>query len=217
MLNNMFFKHTSLNGWYLFALVTVVVTIAVLLQMLLLDMADPANVSAMIQFSVRCSVPLLYLAFVASSLIVLMRNEGSRWLLRNRRFIGLSYAAAMGWQLVFILWMVFGHPDYYANEVYAFSDIAVQLPGYLLLFAMTITSFQPGRALLSSKQWKILHRGAIYFLWATVWSTYWYELYYYDDIQPIDYIFYWAGFAAWAIRALAWRKQNHLQESLAYG
>ena len=33
----------------------------------------------------------------------------------------------------------------------------------------------------------MLHKSGIYFLWATVWTTYWYELYYYDDRQLIDY------------------------------
>ena len=42
----------------------------------------------------------------------------SRWLLRNRRYIGLCFATAMGWQLAFILWMVIGYWGYYAQEVY---------------------------------------------------------------------------------------------------
>ncbi len=37
-------------------------------------------------------------------------------------------------------------------------------------------------------------------------STYWYELYYYEDIQIIDYVFYWAGFLAWSTRIVAWSR-----------
>ena len=110
--------------------------------------------------------------------------------------------------MVFILMMVTGHWAYYAEEVYAFSDIIVQIPGYLFLTAMTVTSFRPGRQLLSARQWSVLHTIGIYFLWGTVWSTYWYELYYYKDIQPIDYLFYWAGIAAWGFRVGAWTSER---------
>ena len=53
--------------------------------------------------------------------------------------------------------------------------------------------------------------GGIYFLWGVVWSTYWFELFYYEDLQAIDYVYYWAGFAAWGVRALAWSKKRTLQ------
>ena len=54
-------------------------------------------------------------------------------------------------------------------------------------------------------------KGGIYFLWGVIWSTYWFELYYYEDIQVIDYVYYWAGFAAWGVRILAWSKKRALQ------
>lgn len=60
----------------------------------------------MIQLSVRLSVPWLFIAFVASSLHVVFPSTFSRWLLRNRKIIGLCFAAAMAWQLLFILWLV---------------------------------------------------------------------------------------------------------------
>jgi DMSO/TMAO reductase YedYZ heme-binding membrane subunit len=104
--------------------------------------------------------------------------------------------------------MVTQYWSYYIGEVYLFADIAVQIPGYVLLIAMTLTSFKPVRRKLSGRQWRVLHKGGIYFLWATVWSTYWNELYYYGDIQLIDYVFYWAGFLAWSTRPLAWSKKR---------
>lgn len=112
----------------------------------------------------------------------------------------------MAWQLVFILWLVIGHTDYYLAEAYSYFDLAEQVPGYVLLIAMTLTSFRFGRSKLSARQWKLLHKGGIYFLWGVAWSTYWFELYYYDDIQFVDYAYYWAGFGAWALRLLAWSK-----------
>lgn len=208
---SMLLKSKALNSWGLFTLVVLPMCVAALLAMATVDLSSPFGVSAMIQFSVRLAVPWLYIAFAASSLLIVFPGAFSRWLLRNRRIIGLCFAAGMAWQLFFILWMVLGHWDYYLEEAYSYFDLAEQLPGYLILIAMTITSFRFGRNMLSTKQWKILHKGGIYFLWGVVWSTYWFELYYYDDIQFIDYVYYWMGFAAWAVRMAAWSKNRALQ------
>jgi len=194
------------NGYRLFWLVTVTTSIAVVVKMGGLDMASPTDISSMIQFSVRCSVPWLYLAFAASSVLSLFPGSFGGWSKRNRRYLGFCYASAMAWQLTFILMMMTGHWTYYSDEVYAFGDIIVQVPGYLFLTAMTVTSFRPVRQLLSARHWNMLHTIGIYFLWGTVWSTYWYELYYYGDIQPIDYVYYWGGILAWGLRLWAWAR-----------
>jgi hypothetical protein len=205
----------GLNGWSLLALVAASMTVVVLAGTLTADLGSAGGVSAMIQLSVRLAVPFLYLAFAASALAQLAPGSFSRWLLRNRRMIGLCFAAAMAWQLLFILWLVLGHWDYYLEEAYSTYDLAEQIPGYLVLIAMSITSFAPGRRRLSPGQWRALHTGGIYFLWAVVWSTYWFELYYYDDIAPIDYVYYWTGFLAWMLRVMAWVRRRQRRGSAA--
>jgi len=212
-----FLNYTALNNWRLFAIVVTPMCIAVLLAMTAVDLSSPLGVSEMIQFSVRLAVPWLYIAFAASSLAVLAPVRFSRWLLRNRRIVGLCFAAGMAWQLFFILWMVLGHWGYYIEEAYSYFDLAEQLPGYVILIAMTVTSFKPGRSKLSTGQWRLLHKGGIYFLWAVVWSTYWFELHYYDDVQVIDYIYYWAGFLAWSTRVLAWVRKRAPRQATTIG
>jgi sulfoxide reductase heme-binding subunit YedZ len=201
-------RSRALNGWRLFSILVIPISLTLGVAMRKADPSSATDISSMIQLSVRCSVPWLYLAFAASSVHALYRGEFSRWLMRNRRMLGLCFAAGMAWQLTFILWMVISHWDYYLEEVYLFGDIVVQIPGYLFLIAMTATSFMPVRRMLSAAQWRALHKAGIYFLWGTVRSTYWYELYYYDDIQAIDYVFYWAGFLAWGIRLSAWTSKR---------
>jgi hypothetical protein len=201
-------KSKAVNGWSLFSLIMLPMCLIIAFALTRIDLASADDISSMIQVSVRCSVPWLYLAFAASSLQSLSPSAFSRWLMRNRRIVGLCFAGGMAWQLTFILWMVTAHWSYYVEDVYLFTDIMVQIPGYLFLIAMTSTSFMPVRRKLSGMQWRMLHKLGIYFLWGTVWSTYWYELYYYDDIQLIDYIYYWGGFIAWALRVGAWSKQS---------
>ena len=201
-------KGKVVNGWRLYSLITVPICLVVVIAMTRVDLSNAEGISSLIRLSVRCSVPWLYLAFAASSLRVLFPGAFSRWLMRNRRILGLCFAAGMAWQLVFILWMVTRFWGYYVDEVYVFSDIAVQIPGYLFLIAMTTTSFMPVRRKLSPNQWRALHKTGIYFLWGTVWSTYWYELFYYENIQSIDYIYYWGGVIAWGVRAYAWSEKR---------
>ena len=201
-------KSKAVNGWNLYALIMIPISLLVGSAMTRVDLSNPDDISSLIQVSVRCSVPWLYLAFAASSLQQLFPGELSRWLMRNRRMIGLCFAGGMAWQLLFILWMVIGYWHYYVDEVFTVIDLATQIPGYLLLTAMTLTSFMPVRRKLSPKQWRTLHTASIYYLWGLVWSTYWFELNYYGDINPIDYVYYWGGFIAWGLRVCAWSKKR---------
>ncbi len=114
----------------------------------------------------------------------------------------------MAWQGLYILWLVLGHTDYYVTEVYVLRDAIEGIGGYLFPLAMTVTSFPLGRRLLKSKQWRLLHLSGIYFLWAYAFSVYWWAIFYYSNPVPLDYIFYWAGFAAWVLRAAAWTKKR---------
>ena len=142
-------QRTVFDSWNLFWLIAVLLSIAVVTVMSQLDLSRAENISSMIQFSVRCSVPFLYLAFAASSLQAVSASSFSRWLLRNRKIVGLCFAAGMAWQLLFILWMVVGHTIYYMDDVYVMSDAIEGVVGYLFLIAMVLTSFKFGRRYLS--------------------------------------------------------------------
>jgi len=170
-MNSAILKSKHLNDWPLFFWIAGINSLAVIAYTQTQDMTVPDGVSEMIQMSVRCTVPLIYLAFVASALRALIPGKFSTWLMRNRRSIGLAYAAAMGWQLFFILWLWAGHWEYYTEEVYDLEDIIFQVGGYSYIFAMTITSFTPIRRKMGLLQWRILHKTGIYWLWYTVAST----------------------------------------------
>lgn len=205
-----------LNEWRLFWLVTLVVSGFTAVTMTTVDLTRATDISAMIQYTVRWSVPWLYLAFVASSLQVVFPSLFSRWLARNRKYFGLCFASAMAWQLLFILWMLGLHSEYYAREVYNLSDTIEGVVGYMILMAMVLTSFSFGRNRLSPKQWRYLHKFGIYYLWGYAWSVYWYELYYYQaPLHAIDYAFYWFGFIAWGVRIWAWSKKEIIRSDRA--
>lgn len=204
-------KSPALNGWPLFWLIVAPLSVVMVGAMARLDMASAEGVSAMIRYSVRCAVPLLYLAFSASSLVVLKPAAITRWLLRNRRIIGLCFAAAMAWQALFIVWLVTLHREYYLAEVYVLRDVIEGLAGYGLLLAMTLTSFHFGRRLLSAGQWKLLHKVGIYTLWMYAFGVYWWEVAYYPDPGVLDWTYYLAGFLAWGTRVAAWARKRRQQ------
>jgi len=207
-------KSKAINGWNLFWLIMAPISLVMVLAMIRVDLGSAEGVSSMIQLSVRCAVPWLYLAFAASSLVAVIPGSLSRWLLRNRKLIGLCFAAAMAWQLFFILWLVGLHTDYYVHEVYVLSDVVEGVVGYTFLIAMVLTSFKFGRSRLTPKHWKLLHTVGIYWLWIYAWSVYWFNLFYYQDpAVPIDYVYYWSGLLAWGLRMFAWSKKRWRQSA----
>ena len=197
-----------INQWKLFFLGSGLISLSTLLTAVQLDLSSAESISSMIKYTVRCAVPFLFLVFMASSLQVVWPSLFSRWLVRNRKFLGLCFASAMAWQALFILWLVNIHSHYYVEEVYNLSDTIEGVGGYLFLLAMVATSFEFGRSRLTLKQWRNLHKAGIYYLWAYAWSVYWYELYYYGTLEIYDYVFYWFGFGAWGLRMLAWSKKE---------
>lgn len=197
-----------LNGWPLFWLIIAPLSLGLLLATRATDTSTGAGVSHLVGISVRCAIPWLYVAFAASSVQILRPGATGLWLLRNRKYFGLAFAGAMAWQAFFILWLVIGHTDYYVREVYVLRDAIEGVIGYAFLVAMTVTSFMPVRRRMRPKHWKWLHKIGIYSLWIYAYAVYWWAHAYYGQPDAIDYLYYWAGFLAWALRCLAWRKKR---------
>ncbi|MEX2260012.1 MAG: hypothetical protein WD672_15010 [Woeseia sp.] len=198
----------AINGWRLFWLVSVPMSAVMLATTMRADMSTGAGVSEMISFSVRCAVPFIYLVVAASAAQTLFRGPFSAWLLRNRKYVGLCFAVAMAWQGLFIFIMSNYFREYYFDEVYLLRDELEGSIGYIFLLAMVLTSFNFGRKYLNLNQWKVLHRSGVYFLWAYPFSVYWWNMFYYANPEPIDYVFYWSGFLAFALRIAAWGKKS---------
>jgi len=198
----------AINKWRLFWLISIPMLIAIVVTMIGTDMSTASGVSSMIGFSVRLAVPFIFLVVAASSVQILFPGSFSKWWLRNRKYIGMCFAVAMSWQGLFIFIMSYFFRDYYFENVYLFRDELEGSIGYIFLPAMVVTSFHFGRKHLSAKQWKLLHKSGIYFLWAYPFSTYWWSLSYYQNPVPLDYVYYWCGFLAFAVRIAAWGKQR---------
>lgn len=199
-------RHPNLNGWRFFWIGATVICAAAIGEALRVDISSPEGVSHMIGYSVRWSVPFIYLVVAASAMPKVFPGPITYWWSRNRKHLGLLFAVAMAWQGAFIFVISNAFRDYYYDDVYVFRDELEGSVGYIFLLFMVLTSFRFGRRWTNPQQWKLLHTAGIHFLWAYPFSVYWWNLYYYGDARVLDYIYYWAGFLAYAVRILAWGK-----------
>ncbi len=210
-------KNKTINAWGLFWLISIPISIVIAFELAGTDLSTGDGVSHMISYSVRFAVPFIFLVVAASSIQILFPGPFSMWWLRNRKYFGLCFAVAMAWQGLFIFIMSYFFRDYYYADVYLLRDELEGSIGYIFLPAMVLTSFHFGRKYLSREQWKLLHKTGIYFLFAYPFSVYWWNFsHYYGNPGAIDYVFYWGGFTAFALRIAAWSKQRERRPSLVF-
>lgn len=205
-------KSKAINGWGLYFLISVPISLAIFITMMGTDMSTGESAANMISYSVRFAIPLIFLVVGASSFQILFPSPFGKWWLRNRKYIGMCFATAMAWQGIFIFWVSTFLREYYFSRVYLLRDEMEGTVGYLFLSAMVLTSFHFGRKYVSPLQWKLIQKGGVYFLWSYAFAVYWWNLFYYPQYEPfpdprvIDYIYYWAGFTAFGLRIAAWGK-----------
>ena len=200
-------KNKAINEWRLFWLISIPMSIVIAIATMNTDLSTGEGVSHMIGYSVRWAIPFIYLVVAASSVQILFPGPFPMWWMRNRKYIGLCFAVAMAWQGMFIFVVSTFLRDYYFKDIYYFRDELEGSIGYIFLAAMVVTSFRFGRKYFDPMQWKLVHKGGIYFLWAYPFSVYWWNLSYATP-RPLDYIFYYGGFLAFALRIAAWGKKR---------
>jgi sulfoxide reductase heme-binding subunit YedZ len=170
--DNSLLRHPLLNGWPLFGVIAGLSFAIILAGLATIGTSTPEATVAMIRLSVQLASPWIYLAFVATALVQLFPSSFSTWLLRNRRYVGLSFAAGFGWQAVFIAVLLGLHGDYYATVLHDTAEFITRMLSYALLLALTVTSFFPVRRAMDPRHWRLLHRVGIWYFWAAIWVSY---------------------------------------------
>lgn len=150
----------ALGSWRLFWTLAVLLSALNCLALPFADFHTVHGTEFIIVYAVRCALPLLVVAFTASSLAALWPGPATRWLLSNRRYIGLAFAFGMAWHLTFV-----------ARFFFAFGDrlnataLTLDLIGLGFLTAMTLTSFRWLSRHLRPRHWRYLHKTGIYAIW----------------------------------------------------
>ena len=128
------------------------------------------GIRVLVRSSARSSVLLFSLAFTASSARVLWQNGVTKWLLANRRYLGLSYAASHAIHLLALIAL------YPASDDFRTSLNAVTLVGggiaYAFTAAMAATSNDASVAALGRRRWTLLHTVGGWFIWFVFAQSY---------------------------------------------
>lgn len=150
----------NLERWRLFWVLALLVSTAICVALPSADFHTDRGTESVILHTVFCALPIFVVAFTASSLVALWPSRATRWVLANRRYIGLAFAVGMAWHFSFVAYYFsqFGNP---LNV----RDLALDLIGLCFLVAMTLTSFRPFARRLRPVNWRRLHKTGIYTLW----------------------------------------------------
>jgi hypothetical protein len=199
---------TAIKSWRLFGLLAVAESAAICLGLRYADFHSVSGTEFIIVYSVLCALPCLLVAFAASSLVVLWPSRTTRWILANRRYIGLAFAFGMAWHFAFVAYFMasFGNP-------LRWFDLTLDIVGACLLLAMTLTSFRRFSRYLSLTGWRRLHKIGIYTLWLL--PTYFFLDDYVEKRQPYYFVLFGVLLAVASLRVLAWRRRPLLARAAA--
>jgi DMSO/TMAO reductase YedYZ heme-binding membrane subunit len=156
-------RQSWLEGWRLLAALTLSL-IALSLWIAAMRQFEVEGVRMVIRFTARSSLLLFCLAFSAAALARLWPNAWTRWQRRNRRYLGLSFAASHAIHAVAIVAFARMDPAGFAEATSAASYIFGGI-GYAFIIAMSATSFDRTAALLGPRVWRTLHLVGGYYLW----------------------------------------------------
>lgn len=150
------------DGWRLFGLLSFTL-LALSIWIAGMRGFEVDGVRMVIRFTARTSLVLFCLAFSAAALARLWPNGWTRWLRRNRRYLGVSFAASHAIHLAAIAAFAAMDPASYAAATstasYVFGGI-----GYAFIIAMAATSFDRTAAALGARAWRRLHLVGGYYL-----------------------------------------------------
>jgi sulfoxide reductase heme-binding subunit YedZ len=155
-------RQSWFEGWRLVALLTAIL-IALCLWIAGMRQFEVDGVRMVIRFTARTSLLFFCLAFSAAALARLWPNAWTRWQRRNRRYLGVTFAASHAIHAVAIICFGAMDPVAYAAATSAASYIFGGI-GYAFIVAMTATSFDRTAAALGPRAWRLLHLVAGYYL-----------------------------------------------------
>jgi sulfoxide reductase heme-binding subunit YedZ len=151
------------EGWRLFAVLTVVLA-GLCLGIAGMGQFETEGVRMVIRFTARTSLLLFCLAFSAGALARLWPNAWTRWQRRNRRFLGVTFAASHGIHAIAIACFAAMDPAGFmaatSTASYLFGGV-----GYAFIIAMTATSFDRTAQAIGPRAFRILHLSGGYYLW----------------------------------------------------
>lgn len=118
------------------------------------------SLSAVLRGTAHAGLLLYLTIFIARPLGVLHRSPVSRWLLSNRRYLGIAFATVMLVHLVLILWLRYGVTGQGIQPL----TVIVGIVAYAFIVAMLVTSWDATTRALGPRRWKRLHHAGLFWI-----------------------------------------------------
>ncbi len=131
---------------------------------------DEEGIRVVVRSTARSSVVLFALAFSASALRSLLHTDTTAWILANRRYLGVSYAASHVLHAAALV-ALFDASDEFAGSL----DLVTLLGGglaYVFTLAMAATSSDRAVRALGRTSWRRLHLIGGWYIWIIFAQSY---------------------------------------------
>lgn len=160
----------SISQWRITGLVAIVLALMSAISFGTMGFSEDA-IRAMIRGTARSSVTLFVLAFTASSLYSLFKTQWAKYLLQNRRYIGVSFVLSHFVHLLFLIMLIVNYPEDPLAKLHTIEIVLASLT-YVFILLMLITSFEAPRRWVSDKSWRMLHTTGMYLIWLIFLDTF---------------------------------------------
>lgn len=152
-----------LQGWNL-VFMTAVAVAAMFVGIFAAADGSADALGLIIRITARPALVLFGLAFSASALYRLLPNAFTRWQMKNRRYLGLSFAAShLMHAAALAVWGAM-YPDLFLKH----TNIGVWIGGgigYMFVITLAATSFDKAVRWMGARNWSRLHTAGSYYLW----------------------------------------------------
>jgi methionine sulfoxide reductase heme-binding subunit len=189
-----------LEGWPLtLALAAAIAALAA--AIVLAGRGGAGALSLAIRVTARTSFALFTAAFTASAVYRLWPGRFTRWQRRNRRYLGVAFAASHLTHAAAIVALAVLQPAAFLDRAASMTRVP-GLVAYGLLLAMTVTSFDRTATWLGPRAWKVLHTAGSIYLWGAFVNAF--------LVRALRMPGYWPAVAlavaAMVLRVVAWRR-----------
>jgi hypothetical protein len=123
---------------------------------------EESGVRMLIRGTARSSALLFLIAFLARPLRQLWRSDASAYLIKNRRYFGVSMAVSHGIHGLAIVWLLTAWPSSYEADpvTLLFGGL-----GFVFIAAMAATSSDAAFQWLGRVPWQRLHKTGAWYVW----------------------------------------------------
>ena len=129
------------------------------------------SLNQMLTITLRFSFLYFIVAFAASSIVFFYKSKFSRWLIRNRRYIGIAFGIAFSMHFLGIGMKAWLYPDPFVDGLHYHRVLrGGTMLGTVLLLTMTSSDYVVRR--VSPILWKSVHVMGSFYIFYRFWQNY---------------------------------------------